>query len=172
MVQIWQLILGHPSCGVSIFLFRNSNGSHTIFAPLCTLCNMFCEHFMINIKPWPVKFHTSHVSTVPNINVPFSAAAFTSSTFSRSQESFVAEKYVARGSPHLLRRWFCPNFFWRLPTCKNWYSMWFFHQHDNTGCSERKDTQNLAQTWLIFYLRFFQQPSMWSHHLEDLSITI
>ena len=139
--------------------------AHTQYLLPGVLCgNMFCEHFMINIKPWPVKFHTSHVSTVPNINVPFSAAAFTSSTFSRSQESFVAEKYVARGSPHLLRRWFCPNFFWRLPTCKNWCSMWFFHQNDNTGCSERKDTQNLAQTWLIFYLRFFQKPSKWSQH--------
>ena len=164
MVQIWQLILGHPSYGVSIFHFRESNGSHTIFAPWCTLWQHVLWTFSDYFKPWPVKFHTSHVSTVPNINVPFSAAAFTSSTFSRSQESFVAEKYVARGSPHLLRRWFCPNFFWRLPTCKNWCSMWFFHQNDNTGCSERKDTQNLAQTWLIFDLRFFQKPSKWSQH--------
>ena len=34
----------------------------------------------------------------------------------------------------------------------------------NTGCSEMKDKQNLAQSWLIFDLRFFQKPSKWSQH--------
>ena len=29
---------------------------------------------------------------------------------------------------------------------------------ENTGCSEMKDIQNLAQTLLIFDLRFFQKP--------------
>ena len=37
-------------------------------------------------------------------------------------------------------------------------------QRTYTGCSEMKVTQNLAQTWLIFFLRFFKKPSMWSSH--------
>ena len=52
----------------------------------------------------PVRFHTSHVSTLPNINVSLSAAARTSGTLSGNQASLVAEKYVARGRPHLSLR--------------------------------------------------------------------
>ena len=40
----------------------------------------------------PVRFQTSHVSTVPNISLSSSMARFTAGTLSRSQESFVAEK--------------------------------------------------------------------------------
>jgi hypothetical protein len=51
----------------------------------------------------PVRFHSNHVSTVPNTASPWSAAARTPSTLSRIHWALAAEKYVAGGRPAFRR---------------------------------------------------------------------
>ena len=50
------------------------------------------EALVTSVTWFPVSFHTSHVSTVPNISLPESAAWRTSGSLSSSQASLVAEK--------------------------------------------------------------------------------
>jgi hypothetical protein len=51
----------------------------------------------------PVRFQVSHVSVLPKIASPRSAASRTPSTFSRIHCTLPAEKYVAGGSPAFCR---------------------------------------------------------------------
>ena len=56
----------------------------------------------------PVMFRTSHDSIVPNTASPASALARAPGTFSSSQRSLSAEKWVASGRPVLPRSRSCP----------------------------------------------------------------
>uniref|UniRef100_A0A8W7PH66 Uncharacterized protein n=1 Tax=Anopheles coluzzii TaxID=1518534 RepID=A0A8W7PH66_ANOCL len=53
----------------------------------------------------PVRFQISHVSTVPNRQLPARTAPFTFGTLSSSQRSLTAEKYGDSGSPHSGLSW-------------------------------------------------------------------
>ena len=48
-----------------------------------------------------MRFHSTHVSVLPNSASPFCAASFTPPTFSRIHWILPPEKYVAGGSPAL-----------------------------------------------------------------------
>mmetsp|Transcript_32599 Transcript_32599/g.77062 ORF Transcript_32599/g.77062 Transcript_32599/m.77062 type:complete len:221 (-) Transcript_32599:103-765(-) len=56
----------------------------------------------------PVRFHTSHESTVPTSAVPARSPSRTSGTFSMSQRSLDALKYVEMGRPVTPRTASCP----------------------------------------------------------------
>lgn len=86
----------------SVNCYLHSSSSHCkvwMFISMVRLALVTSVMWRPPLTP-PVKFHSSHESTVPNMHRPAAASSRTVVTLSINQRNFTALKYVDSGSPH------------------------------------------------------------------------
>src|SRR5205823_9833806 len=89
--------LDEPTTGSTERGTPKSLSSSSSQSPVRTLKSMVRDALLGSVtctRP-PVKFHTSHESTVPNANLPAFALARAPGTLRRIHSSLVAEKYAS-----------------------------------------------------------------------------
>ena len=131
------------------------HGSRELSAFPISILPLFFSHWR-KLQFW----ETNYSTCLTSITTPSAFSHSQNSRFGRSKKFSILIFCETKDLYLLITvRYICKK---RLTLQKCFRSKWLMGHY--TGCSEMKDIQNLAQTWLIFVLRFFQKPSKWSQH--------